>query len=160
MTPEDAWQLLQDSRKKIDDIDVKLVELLSRRAGVVEDVASAKRVLNKEVDDPGRREQVLAHARAQNTGPLSNAVASAAGGGATYFSPNGCAASIRSTRKTRTPLLCSQCATRYQPGPARIKRYGHTTRVLAAVASPRRYEMRSLRRLASASRTAGKCGLA
>src|SRR6185437_8679974 len=95
-----------------------------------------------------------------NTGPLSNAVTSAAGGGTTYFSPNGCASSIRSTRKTRTPLLCSQYATRYQPGPARINRYGHTTRVLAAVASPRRYEIRSLRRLASASRTTGKCGLA
>ena len=72
MTAEDAWQLLQDSRKKIDEIDVKLVELLSRRAGVVEDVAAAKRVLNKEVDDPGRREQVLARARSQNAGPLSN----------------------------------------------------------------------------------------
>src|SRR5690242_8494305 len=72
MTSEDAWQLLENSRKKIDEIDVKLVELLSRRAGVVEDVASAKLVLNKEVDDPSRREQVLAHARAQNAGPLSN----------------------------------------------------------------------------------------
>jgi chorismate mutase len=72
MTSEDAWQLLQESRKKIDEIDVKLVELLSRRAGVVEDIASAKRILSKEVDDPSRREQVLAHARAQNAGPLSN----------------------------------------------------------------------------------------
>jgi len=72
MTSEDAWQLLQESRKKIDEIDVKLVELLSRRAGVVEDIASAKRILHKEVDDPSRREQVLAHARAQNPGPLSN----------------------------------------------------------------------------------------
>jgi chorismate mutase len=72
MTSEDAWQLLRESRKKIDEIDVKLVELLSRRAGVVEDIASAKRILSKEVDDPSRREQVLAHARAQNAGPLSN----------------------------------------------------------------------------------------
>jgi chorismate mutase len=72
MTSEDAWQLLQNSRKRIDDIDVTLVDLLNRRAGVVEDVASAKRVLNKEVDDPSRREQVLEHARAQNAGPLSN----------------------------------------------------------------------------------------
>jgi len=72
MNSEDAWQLLQNSRKRIDDIDVALVDLLNRRAGVVEDVVAAKRVLNKEVDDPSRREQVLAHARAQNTGPLSN----------------------------------------------------------------------------------------
>ena len=72
MTPDQALQLLQDSRKKIDEIDAKLVELFNQRAGVVEDVASAKRTLNKQVDDPDRREQVLAHARAQNTGPLSN----------------------------------------------------------------------------------------
>ena len=52
--------------------NVTLVDLLNRRAGVVEDVASAKRVLKKDVDDPGRREQVLDHARAQNAGPLSN----------------------------------------------------------------------------------------
>jgi chorismate mutase len=72
MTPEEAKHLLQNSRRRIDDIDVTLVDLLNRRAGVVEDIVAAKRVLNKEVDDPGRREQVLAHARAQNTGPLSN----------------------------------------------------------------------------------------
>ena len=72
MTPEEASKLLQNSRKRIDDIDVTLVDLLNRRAGVVEDVASAKRILNKEVDDPGRREEVLAHARAQNAGPLSH----------------------------------------------------------------------------------------
>jgi len=72
MTPEEAWRLLENSRKRIDDIDVTLVDLLNRRAGVVEDVVAAKRVLNKEVDDPGRREKVLAHAREQNAGPLSN----------------------------------------------------------------------------------------
>jgi chorismate mutase len=73
MTPEEASKLLQNSRKRIDDIDVTLVDLLNRRAGVVEDVAAAKRILKKEVDDPGRREQVLARARSQNAGPLSNA---------------------------------------------------------------------------------------
>lgn len=72
MNVEEAWRLLENSRKRIDDIDVMLVDLLNRRAGVVEDVVAAKRVLQKEVDDPGRREQVLAHARAQNPGPLSN----------------------------------------------------------------------------------------
>ena len=45
MTPEEAQRLLQNSRKRIDDIDVTLVDLLNRRAGVVEDVASAKRVI-------------------------------------------------------------------------------------------------------------------
>ena len=72
MTHEEAQHLLQNSRKRIDDIDVTLVDLLNRRAGVVEDIAAAKRVLNKDVDDPGRREQVLTHARAQNAGPLSS----------------------------------------------------------------------------------------
>lgn len=72
MTSEEGWQLLENSRKRIDDIDITIVDLLNRRAGVVEDIASAKRVLKKDVDDPGRREQVLAHARAHNDGPLSN----------------------------------------------------------------------------------------
>ena len=72
MTPEEAWRLLENSRKRIDDIDAALIDLLNRRAGVVEDIVAAKRVLNKDVDDPDRREQVLAHARAQNAGPLSN----------------------------------------------------------------------------------------
>ena len=71
MTPEEGWQLLENSRKRIDDIDITLVDLLNRRAGVVEDIAAAKRVLKKEVDDPDRREQVLAHARKHNDGPLS-----------------------------------------------------------------------------------------
>ena len=52
MTSEEAWRLLQDSRKKIDEIDVKLVDLLNRRAGVVEDIASAKRVLTKKSTIP------------------------------------------------------------------------------------------------------------
>ena len=72
MTPEEAWRLLENSRKRIDDIDAALIDLLNRRAGVVEDIVAAKRVLNKDVDDPDRREQVLAHARAQNAGPLSS----------------------------------------------------------------------------------------
>ncbi len=72
MTHEEAKYLLRNSRERIDDIDVTLVDLLNRRAGVVEDIAAAKRVLNKDVDDPGRREQVLAHVRAHNQGPLSN----------------------------------------------------------------------------------------
>ena len=72
MNSEEAWQLLENSRKKIDEIDAELVRLFNRRAGVVEDIAAAKRVLNKNVDDPGRREQVLAHVRANNQGPLSN----------------------------------------------------------------------------------------
>ena len=72
MTREEAQHLLQNSRKRIDDIDVTIVDLLNRRAGVVEDISAAKRVLDKEVDDPDRREQVLAHARTQNAGPLSN----------------------------------------------------------------------------------------
>ena len=41
MSVEEAQRLLQNSRKRIDDIDVTLVDLLNRRAGVVEDVASA-----------------------------------------------------------------------------------------------------------------------
>jgi chorismate mutase len=47
MTPEEASKLLQNSRKRIDDIDVTLVDLLNRRAGVVEDVAAAKRIRKK-----------------------------------------------------------------------------------------------------------------
>jgi chorismate mutase/prephenate dehydratase len=50
---------LDDPRKRIDDLDDRILRLLEERAGVIADVASAKRAANLPTYDPEREKQVL-----------------------------------------------------------------------------------------------------
>src|SRR6516225_4114492 len=50
---------LDDPRKRIDDLDDRILRLLEERAGVIADVASAKRAANLPTYDPERERQVL-----------------------------------------------------------------------------------------------------
>jgi chorismate mutase-like protein len=71
MTEAEAEWLLAECRRKIDQLDFELREVLNRRAEIARDVVRAKRVLGRPVYDPQREEQVLRRVMAANPGPLS-----------------------------------------------------------------------------------------
>ena len=61
---------LRKRRAEIDEIDVKLLELLNRRARLVEKIGQLKRVHKLPVIDGNREQQILQRLRQQNQGPL------------------------------------------------------------------------------------------
>lgn len=73
MTKLEAEQLLADSRKKIDEIDLQLRELLNRRTQIVVDVLRAKDHLQLPVYEASREEAVLKKITDGNPGPLDDA---------------------------------------------------------------------------------------
>lgn len=70
MTPEEALALLLDSRKKIDEIDVKLVELLNERTRMVEHIGRAKAALDLPVKESNREDAVFQNVGDHNDGPI------------------------------------------------------------------------------------------
>jgi chorismate mutase / prephenate dehydratase len=67
MTPEE----LQGFRKQIDDIDDQLIQLLAKRAGVVQEVGRRKHLVNSPVFRPEREVAIIERMVAANPGPLS-----------------------------------------------------------------------------------------
>jgi len=63
---------LEDLRKRIDDIDSKLVELLNERAKVVIDIGKLKSSTDTPIYAPDREKQVLDRIQKLNRGPLPN----------------------------------------------------------------------------------------
>ncbi|HZP18316.1 MAG TPA: chorismate mutase [Terriglobales bacterium] len=57
-------------RKQIDEIDRKLVELLSQRAHAAHEIGKLKRDLQMPIYEPDRERAVFENARAANRGPL------------------------------------------------------------------------------------------
>ncbi len=62
---------ISDWRKKIDDIDGHLVELLSARARAAHEIGRLKRDLAMPIYEPEREQAVLQHIAKANPGPLS-----------------------------------------------------------------------------------------
>lgn len=61
---------IADWRRKIDDIDRKLVELLCQRAQAVHEIGKLKSASGSPVYEPDREKKVLENARIANSGPL------------------------------------------------------------------------------------------
>ena len=61
---------LEDWRRRIDELDRKLVKLLNQRARVALRIAHEKKVLGLSNRCPDREEEVLRNAIAHNPGPL------------------------------------------------------------------------------------------
>ncbi len=59
-------------RKKIDEIDAQLVELLSARARAAHEIGRLKRDAGMPIYEPDREQTVLAHVTQANPGPLSD----------------------------------------------------------------------------------------
>ncbi|MBN2020508.1 MAG: prephenate dehydratase [Sedimentisphaerales bacterium] len=63
---------LDDLRKRIDEIDTKLVDLLNERARVVIEIGKLKRQTSSPVYAPDREKEVFEKVAGQNKGPLPN----------------------------------------------------------------------------------------
>lgn len=57
-------------RERIDDIDVRLVELLNERTAVVEQIGRIKQNLTLGIYEPKREQQVFDNVHSHNRGPL------------------------------------------------------------------------------------------
>ena len=61
---------ISDWRVKIDEIDRKLVELLSQRAQAAHEIGKLKRTASMPIYEPDRERAVFANATKMNPGPL------------------------------------------------------------------------------------------
>ena len=61
---------IADWRKKIDELDRQLVELLSQRAQVAHEIGRVKRAQSLPIYEPERERAVYDNVRKVNTGPL------------------------------------------------------------------------------------------
>jgi chorismate mutase len=58
MRKSEALQLLQESRTKIDTIDEKILNLISKRTSLARKIIKAKIVLGMDILDPEREKQI------------------------------------------------------------------------------------------------------
>ncbi|MSV34975.1 MAG: chorismate mutase [Bryobacterales bacterium] len=72
MTRAEAESLLAECRRKIDNIDSQLRDLLNQRAAIVDDVVRAKEALRIPIHEPKREEEVIHRATNGNPGPLGD----------------------------------------------------------------------------------------
>jgi chorismate mutase len=63
---------IADWRRKIDEIDRRLVELLSQRAHAAHAIGKLKRDIGMPIYEPDRERAVFENARSVNRGPLSD----------------------------------------------------------------------------------------
>src|SRR6266849_3660725 len=61
---------IADWRKKIDELDRRLVELLNERARAAQEIGRLKRNTNMPIYEPDREKQIFENVRAINRGPL------------------------------------------------------------------------------------------
>jgi chorismate mutase-like protein len=64
---------LADWRRRIDEIDKKLVELLNERSQCALEIGKIKQEQNIPLYQPERENEVLANAESNNSGPLTDA---------------------------------------------------------------------------------------
>ena len=68
--PEQAPQSLEQLRRRLDELDAKLVELLSQRASIVVEVGDYKRAHGLPIYAPHREQEVIRRVLDLNEGPL------------------------------------------------------------------------------------------
>jgi chorismate mutase-like protein len=61
---------ISDWRKKIDELDSKLVELINQRAQAAHEIGKLKRTLGMPIYEPDRERTVFEHVLKENPGPL------------------------------------------------------------------------------------------
>jgi chorismate mutase len=64
---------ISDWRRRMDEIDKQLVELLNERSHCALEVGKLKQAAGMPIYQPARENEVLANAARNNKGPLSNA---------------------------------------------------------------------------------------
>ncbi len=63
--------MLEEGRKKINDLDAKMLDLLNRRAEIAEALGEEKEKLGESIEDREREEAILKRLKDINEGPLS-----------------------------------------------------------------------------------------
>jgi chorismate mutase-like protein len=63
---------LADCRRRIDAVDVKLVELLNQRTAIVHEIGRIKREFSLPIYEPKREDQVFQNVSSHNPGPLTS----------------------------------------------------------------------------------------
>ena len=71
MTHDEAKRALAESRKAIDALDLRLLELLNERTRVVEEIGRAKEALDLPIYEPKREDDVFRNVTDHNHGPLT-----------------------------------------------------------------------------------------
>jgi len=71
MTPEDGLKVLAGCRDKIDNLDRRILELLSERTRIVEEIGRVKRHLSLPIYEPRREDEVFENVTTHNQGPLT-----------------------------------------------------------------------------------------
>ena len=61
---------LETCRVRIDEIDLRLLDLLNQRTSIVEEIGRIKQDLELAIYEPKREEQVLSNVTGHNRGPL------------------------------------------------------------------------------------------
>lgn len=61
---------LEQCRVRIDEIDLRLLELLNQRTAIVEQIGRVKQELELSIYEPKREEQVFSNVTGHNHGPL------------------------------------------------------------------------------------------
>jgi chorismate mutase-like protein len=64
---------IADWRKKIDELDLRMVELLNERARYAQEIGRLKRNTSMPIYEPDREKKILESVRSANRGPLPNA---------------------------------------------------------------------------------------
>lgn len=72
MAEERSVSRIDELRQRIDDIDERLVQLLSARASCALAIGHEKKLLGLEVYQPSREAEVIGHVQRINQGPLDN----------------------------------------------------------------------------------------
>ncbi len=72
MNLEQGLKRLAECRLSIDEIDIRILELLNQRTLVVEEIGRVKRDYGMPIYEPKREDDVFRNVTANNPGPLSN----------------------------------------------------------------------------------------
>jgi chorismate mutase len=72
MAPERAVTTIDQLRKRIDEIDAELVQLLNARAECALAIGQLKKAAGLDLYQPARESDVLSHVQQINGGPLDN----------------------------------------------------------------------------------------
>lgn len=59
-------------RERIDDLDIRLLNILNERTSIVEEIGRIKQDLDLAIYEPKREDQVFANITGHNRGPLSD----------------------------------------------------------------------------------------
>lgn len=70
MTKQDALRVLEECRLRIDELDLRILELLNERTRVVERIGEVKQAVGLPIYEPKREDQVYANVTGNNGGPL------------------------------------------------------------------------------------------